>query len=241
MVFQSAMLLGIDADKSGNNDVLEGSILIVESGMRYMYLEPYEDGSCEKTRLERVLGRRFKEKDPVVEVWAYHDKFSSGSWSNIYYGEFSKIHPKRTKYIVGELEEKEEQDLLPTKAYTNTFPRFLPALLFDGIKEGDEIEFEVCGLPVKLKCKQLPRRYEEDHDDTPVPFHEVLKRSEELFVEDPNFGLADEEILIKKGIIVRDGTYRSGMYIYKHGTNGYRKKHKKSKFDELGPMRFSGK
>ena len=68
-----------------------------------------------------------------------------------------------------------------------------------------------------------------------------MKRSEELFVEDPNFGLADKEILIKKGIIVRDGTDRCGMYIYKHGKNGYRKKRKKSISDELGPMRFSGK
>ena len=134
-VFQSAVLLGMEPDKNkSGNKILNGSILIVESGIRYMYLKPYEDGSCEKTRLERVLGREFQENDPVVEVWAYHDKFNSGSWSNIYYGKFSKIHPKSWRDdVIGELEEKEKQGLLCNR-YANTFPRYLPVLLFEGKK-----------------------------------------------------------------------------------------------------------
>ncbi len=221
MVFQSAILLGMEPAKSGNK-VIEGSILIdINKPMRYMYLKPYNDGSSEKTRLELVLNIKLQKNTPVVLVWAYHDKSNTSSWSNIYYGKFSKIHQKRTKNVAGE-PEKEKQGLL-REEYANTFPRYLPVLLFSGKEKGDTVEFEVCGLPVKLKCEQLPRRYEENHDGTPVQFHEVLKQLKTSFRKNPVFHWADEEILIEEGIIVKtESIDKDGNYIYQHGKNGYR-------------------
>ncbi len=217
-VFQSAMLLGMESDRTVK--ILNGFIHIVKySYMRYMDLEPYDDGSSEKTRLELVLNKKFSCADPVVEVWVCHDENNTCSWSNSYYGEFSKMHSEITKNVVDE-PKKEKQDLL-RKGYENTFPRFFPLSLLDR-EEDDTIELSVCDLPVKLKCKQLPFYHGKNR---PVQFHDALEQLKTCFIKNPLFHLEDKEILIKKGIIVKtENTDKYGMYIYKHGNNGYPKK-----------------
>ena len=206
MVSKVAMLLGMELEKlnNGSNDeVLYGLLFNFRNYIRYMYLKP-----SEKIDLERILGISLKENEPVVRVWA-HSKDKS-NWSEGCYWTFSEMHPK-----------KEKQDIKYTRR-ENTFPSHLPLFLIDDKKEGDTIDLKVCGLPVRLKCDQLHSRYGIDCFGNPNLFHEVLARLKAWFVKYPSFACVDEEIYVKKGILVKEGG------AYKHGPKGFHNAHEEN-------------
>ncbi len=284
MVSQSAMLLGMEPDKSGNN-VVEGKVCIIpkKGNMRYLSLEPYEDGSYEKTLLEYVFGIPLTNNELLVDIWACTDESDtwSSSYSNLFCRVFLKTHPKYVTYLegvkklknlgrylecskesldkVGKEGSREAFDKVFLKTHpkykkyseivkklkrsvsyyyygcqlgiedevsANTFPNSLPLKLLRK-KEGDTIEFNAFGLPVRLKCDQLTSPYKKGgcYNDTPMsinndpmPFHEVLQKSIEDFVKMPNYFLDEDETLIEKGFLVKIGNARG------HGPNGFRNK-----------------
>ncbi len=233
MVFQSAMLFGMEPDK--NDKVLEGTITVI--GKPFYSLD-------NRKWLDSVFGTTIKKGDPIVEVWIGNE--TCKNWSNILYTIFMETHPIYPKYLKirsmlsKDLEgnvngSKDEVEKMFVKIYNNRLvPNFFPVSWFRDqhvggfLKEETFLTLCIFGVPVKLKCKGVKDPH--NRNAPMLPFHVGLKTLLSDFEKKPNYLSGEEEglvgagILVKKWLIARWWTGNT----HDHGPNSSIMKNKKN-------------
>ncbi len=220
MVFQSAMLFGMEPDKnkSGNNDVLKGSIFIVGKPFYSLY-------HCKL--LNDIFSTTVGKGNPIVEVCIDNEKVPN--WSTVGFTEFRKTHPEYQEYLnilsklktlngdVNELTDDEQklfQDVCDRKA-----PPFIFLSFLDRKKEGEYVAKRMFGVPVKLKCEGVK---DPNNKNAPMmPFHVGLQKLKADFAKKPNYLPKEEERLVKEEILVKNWLIKKWWTgnTHSHGTN----------------------
>ncbi len=198
MVCQSAMLFGMELDKSGNNDVVEWKITIIPNvdDMRYIGLLPptFEKDAtrCEKTFLEKVFDTTLEKGDPLVPVRIFKDKNNERIFLKIPQipGHYRKYYGKEICRVpLSFIDNKEEGEKFILRLYNN--------------------------FTVTLKCDQSASRM-----FNKKKFEVYLKELKKQFANNPNWLAGDEKKLLSEGILVR--TEDPNVLVgYKNGPNSY--------------------
>ena len=219
MVFQFAMLLGMESDKSGN-EVIEGKICIV--GKPFYSMDKIKS-------LNDIFGTTVGKDDPIVEVWIGSEKVPN--WSTVDFTEFRKTHPKYQEYLkilsklkilnndVNKLiddEQKLFQDVCDRKV-----PYFMPLPFFDGKKKKNTfiLSIKIFDVPVKLKCTGV--KDPNNWSGPMLPFHVGLQKLKKDFSYNPCWLEKEEERLVREGILVKNSFLSRWLTgkTYDHGPN----------------------
>lgn len=134
--------------------VVKGDIFIIPN-----IAEKFVDSSSPewvKEKMKRLVGIEPKDDDKMVEVWITSPKVDN--WQDNFAGFQREI---------GLINDEAEEDLWEEKRGREArllgyFPRHIPASMFAGKKEGDEINFhcpEYDGVDIVLTCRQRNYRY----------------------------------------------------------------------------------
>ena len=186
MVFQSAMLLGMEPDKSGK--VLEGTITIIPNSMCYIGSQlDYKNGTCDqKAIFEAMFNTTFKYNDILVEVAILKDKKLKNK--NIFL------------QVPGE--------------YGGSIGK-VPLSLIDGKKKDDTLILRIYNSTVTLKCDQSVYRCGRFNKKKFKVHLQELKKSfannPHWLVGDEEF-LVKKGILVKTGALDKYGKpiYKNG-------------------------------
>ena len=232
------MLFGMESESNnGSGEVLGGFLCIDFSHLIYsssQKIDTFKDIYIDF--LEKTFDVELEDKDPLVRVWVKSK--ASSDWSYTCLIELIKSHPdydecmnlysKCKTYISKEnlclrnwfLRIRQER----------RFPSYFPLSFFQGKKNGDKLELSVHDKRVELTCQSsffsAPQMQLESNlqkitgffvkqPNKLDSFEAQLKRLIDRFVKLPNYVMHDQEELVKKGILVKEGN------ICKHGSKGF--------------------
>ena len=218
MVFQSAMLFGMENESNNGRDkVLKGFLCISWLGKPSYptsQIGKFISSDLQISFLKKALGVIVKKNEILIPVLVKSNE--SYYWSCYSHEKFIELHPEYSSNLI-----KTDQKLLTKITEEMCFPSYLPWSLLRGIKEGDVVRLLVHGLNVELICSQLlSRRGDKGSERFEVKLKEVM----ESFAKNPKYVLGDERAFVKKGILVKTGT------TYKNGPNGFDNENKKNNY-----------
>ena len=158
---------------TGTQQVIEGDVFIIPNSLCYL---GYDNTLCSVvSSMEEALNRRLRPQEILVQVGIRNS--DSDNWEAHGHQSLDFYNPH------------------------GRFPDHLPLYLLDGKNEGDIIEFQIWGKPLRLQCNQLNYQYGRNHNGQPRNFGGLLNRLKQLFKETPNYALNDKNRLIEDEIL----------------------------------------
>ena len=133
-----------------NNKTICGDVFIVPNpAVEFKNLLTSSQISL-NNRLRRLIGQEVKEDDneeKMLQIWVTSPECDD--WAH--FGEFQKM----CGIIPGDAEDYKDNRIM------GYFPKFVPARLFEGKKEGDTVHFfcKEYEVSIELTCKQLSYGY----------------------------------------------------------------------------------
>ena len=235
MVFQFAMLLGMEPAKSGK--VLEGTISVM--GKPFYSLD-------KRKRLDSVFGTTIEKGDPIVKVWVRDT--TCKNWSNTPYEKFMKTHPKYQKYLKirsklskdfeGNVNgpKDEEQDMFSEIYSARLVPNFFPVSWFRDKQGGGFLQKKaflalcIFGVPVKIKFDGVRVKDPNNWCAPMVLFHGGLQKLQTDFEKTPRWEEGEEERLVKEEILVKNWLIKKWWTgnTHSHGPNSSIMKNRKN-------------
>ncbi len=245
MVSQSVILLGMESEllNDDSDEALRGFVSIDYSQLIYSSSQKNDTfKDIQKNFLEKTFGVSLEAKDPLVRVRVKSE--ASSDWSYTGLIELIKLHPDYEKCmkLYSKCKTYISEENLGLRNWflrirqERRFPSYFPLSFFQSnkkslLKAGETLQLSVHGKKVELTCQSLffpdPQKQPEYNfqqiieffvkkPNQPDPFEAELKHLMHGFAKCPNYVMYDQEKLVKKGILVKEGDR------HKHGPNGFR-------------------
>lgn len=246
MVSQSVILLGMESELNNDSgEILRGFVSIDYSHLIYSSPQKNDTfKDIQIDFLEKTFDVKLEDKDPLVRVWVKSE--ASSDWSYTGLIELRKLHPdyekcmklySKCKTYISE-ENLRLRNWFLRIGQERRFPSYFPLSFFQSnkkslLKAGNTLQLSVHGKKVEFTlARQLPSYRDPQNQpesglkkitrlffkqsNQPDKFEAELKHLMDIFAKCPNYVMYDQEELVKKGILVKEGD------TCKHGPKGFR-------------------